>query len=96
MGIRLEEAMATIHAIRNDGSVVTGTGALRAMFDEVGLGWAAAISDWPLFAQVMRVAGCLALSLTLNVVGLGRRHMALAALSQAIEFSCFVLSKSVQ
>jgi len=53
MGIPLDDAMKTIHAIRRDGSVLTGTEALRAMFSAVGLGWAAALSDLPVFTQIV-------------------------------------------
>ncbi|KAJ9519535.1 hypothetical protein QJQ45_013457 [Haematococcus lacustris] len=53
MGIEYEEAMETIHAIRPDGEVLYGTDALRAMFNEVGLGWAAHLSELPLFSKIV-------------------------------------------
>ncbi len=35
--------------------VLYGTDALRAMFKEVGLGWAADLSEWPLLAKIVDI-----------------------------------------
>eukprot|EP00199_Chlamydomonas_sp_CCMP681_P001981 CAMPEP_0119107482 /NCGR_PEP_ID=MMETSP1180-20130426/10462_1 /TAXON_ID=3052 ORGANISM="Chlamydomonas cf sp, Strain CCMP681" /NCGR_SAMPLE_ID=MMETSP1180 /ASSEMBLY_ACC=CAM_ASM_000741 /LENGTH=348 /DNA_ID=CAMNT_0007092977 /DNA_START=181 /DNA_END=1224 /DNA_ORIENTATION=- len=53
MGITYEEAMETIHVIRPDGEVIYGTDALRAMFKEVGLSWAADLSAWPFVSKLV-------------------------------------------
>jgi predicted DCC family thiol-disulfide oxidoreductase YuxK len=48
-----EDAMDTIHAIRPDGRVLQGTDALRALFDEVGLGWVVTLMELPLFTKIV-------------------------------------------
>jgi len=55
MGISYDEAMTTIHAIRPDGSVLYGTEALNAMFNEVGLGWAVKLSENPIFQKIINI-----------------------------------------
>jgi predicted DCC family thiol-disulfide oxidoreductase YuxK len=47
-GVSYDAAMSTIHAIRRDGTVVTGPVALRALYDAVGWGWVAAFMALPL------------------------------------------------
>lgn len=55
MGISVDEAMTTIHAIRPDGSVLQGTDAIRAMYTVVGLGWLAFLMELPLFTNAVDV-----------------------------------------
>lgn len=55
MGISYDEAMETIHAIRPDGSVITGSDALRELFNAVGLGWATRISELPIIAKIVDI-----------------------------------------
>ena len=43
-GIDFHTAMGTIHAIRRDGTVLTGIEAFRASYEAVGLGWVYAIT----------------------------------------------------
>jgi hypothetical protein len=50
-----EDAMDTIHAIRPDGRVLQGTDALRALFDEVGLGWVVTLMESPILAKIVDV-----------------------------------------
>ena len=38
-GISYETAMATIHAVRRDGRVLSGVEVFRALYEAVGLGW---------------------------------------------------------
>jgi len=53
MGITYDDAMETIHAIRSSGEVLTGTEALKALFNEVGLGWVVKITELPFFAALV-------------------------------------------
>ena len=43
-GIGFEQAMASIHAIRADGSVISGVPVFRELYEAVGLGWVYAIT----------------------------------------------------
>ena len=45
-GISFERAMASIHAIRADGSVLDGVTVFRELYEKVGLGWVYAITRW--------------------------------------------------
>ena len=44
--------METIHAIHRDGTILTGTDALKALYDTVGLGWAARLGSLPILGEV--------------------------------------------
>lgn len=55
MGISVDEAMTTIHAIRPDGSVLQGTEAIRAMYSVVGLGWLSFLMELPFVTQLVDV-----------------------------------------
>lgn len=45
-GIDFGTAMGTIHAIRADGSVITGIQVFQELYEAVGLGWVYAITKW--------------------------------------------------
>ncbi|KAH9576477.1 hypothetical protein CY35_01G164600 [Sphagnum magellanicum] len=51
-GIEFETAMGHIHAIRRDGTVLTGVAAFRALYEEVGLGWIYAITNHQPWATI--------------------------------------------
>jgi hypothetical protein len=53
MGIEYDEAMETIHAIKQDGQVLQGTDALRLLFGTVGLGWAVDLMEIPLLNKIV-------------------------------------------
>jgi hypothetical protein len=53
MGIEYDEAMETIHAIKQDGQVLQGTDALRLLFGTVGLGWAVDLMEIPLLNKLV-------------------------------------------
>jgi hypothetical protein len=44
--------METIHAIKRDGTILTGTDALKELYDTVGLGWAARLGNLPILGEV--------------------------------------------
>jgi predicted DCC family thiol-disulfide oxidoreductase YuxK len=47
-GLTRDEAMAQIHAILPDGSVITGMRVFRLAYRAVGLGWLLAPTGWPI------------------------------------------------
>ena len=49
--ISKKDAMATIHVIKVDGSIVKGMEALELLYGQVGLGWVFALSRLPLLGQ---------------------------------------------
>lgn len=52
-GVSYEEAMETIHAIKRDGTIITGPDALRELYDTVGWGWIASIMALPIVDQMV-------------------------------------------
>ena len=46
-GTSFAELMGRMHAVRPDGTLLIGMDALRAAYDEVGLGWLLAPTRWP-------------------------------------------------
>lgn len=52
-GIGYEEAMGRIHAIRDNGEVLTNIAAFRALYEEVGLGWVYAITKYEPWASII-------------------------------------------
>jgi len=46
-GATLMDLMGRVHAVRTDGTVLIGMDAIRAAYDEVGLGWLLAPTRWP-------------------------------------------------
>ena len=48
VGIPKEEMMRSIHAIKPDGSIVTGVEVLRLAYSAVGLGWISSATTWPI------------------------------------------------
>eukprot|EP00793_Prasinoderma_coloniale_P003933 PRCOL_00006774-RA len=44
MGITFPRAMASIHAIRADGSILSGVAVFRELYEAVGLGWVYAVT----------------------------------------------------
>jgi predicted DCC family thiol-disulfide oxidoreductase YuxK len=51
--ITYEEAMETIHAIKRDGTIVTGPDALKLLYSTVGWGGFAEIASWPIISQIV-------------------------------------------
>lgn len=51
--IDFETAMGRIHAIRQDGEILTNIGAFRALYEEVGLGWVYAITYYQPWASIL-------------------------------------------
>jgi len=51
-GIDFETAMGRIHAIRQNGEVLTNIAAFRALYEEVGLGWVYAITNHQPWASI--------------------------------------------
>ncbi|QDZ20102.1 hypothetical protein HOP50_03g26210 [Chloropicon primus] len=52
-GITFEEAMGKIHAITNEGEVVTNVEVFRRLYDLVGLGWVFAITKTEPFGTIV-------------------------------------------
>ncbi|MGC6483804.1 MAG: thiol-disulfide oxidoreductase DCC family protein [Synechococcus sp.] len=52
-GIHYRQAMARIHAIRADGSVLTDVAVFREAYRLVGLGWLYAPTTWPLIGALV-------------------------------------------
>ncbi|MCF7818335.1 MAG: DUF393 domain-containing protein [Kiritimatiellales bacterium] len=48
IGIPMEELEKQIHAVLPDGSVISRMEVIRAAYREIGLGWLAAPTAWPL------------------------------------------------
>ena len=48
VGIPKEEMMRSIHAIKSDGSIVTGVEVLRLAYGAVGFGWISSATTWPI------------------------------------------------
>ena len=47
IGRTQDEVMGTIHAVRGDGTVITGVEVFRAAYRAVGLSWLVAPTTWP-------------------------------------------------
>lgn len=47
------QAMARIHAIRSDGSVIKDVAVFRAAYDLIGLGWLYAPTGWPVLGPLV-------------------------------------------
>lgn len=54
-GVTYEEAMETIHAIKRDGTIMTGPAALQELYSAVGWGWIAAFMGLPVVDQVVEI-----------------------------------------
>ena len=54
-GVTYEEARETIHAIKRDGTIITGPDALRALYGAVGWGWIANVMALPIVDQIVDV-----------------------------------------
>ncbi len=50
-GISKSDAMATIHVIKRDGSILKGMDALATLYDVVGLGWVFQLTKLPVMGQ---------------------------------------------
>ena len=51
--ISYQQAMARIHAIRSDGTVIKDVAVFRAAYELIGLGWLYAPTAWPLIGQLV-------------------------------------------
>ena len=51
-GITFEQAMAAMHAILPDGSIVTGVEAFRRGYQAVGKRWLLGWTKWPVFRSI--------------------------------------------
>lgn len=51
-GIDYPTALATMHAVTQDGRILTGVPVFRAAYQAVGLGWLFALTTWPGIQQV--------------------------------------------
>jgi len=51
--VTYEEAMETIHAIKRDGTIMTGSDALKGMYRTVGWGWIADVMALPIVDKVV-------------------------------------------
>lgn len=54
-GVTYEEAMETIHAIKRDGTIITGPNALRTLYSAVGWGWIANVMALPIVDQIVDI-----------------------------------------
>ena len=54
-GVTFEEAMETIHAIKRDGTILTGPNALKTLYDTVGWGWIATLMALPIVDKVVQL-----------------------------------------
>ena len=54
-GISYRQAMARIHAIQSDGTVLTDVSVFREAYRLIGLGWVYAPTTWPLVGPVVVV-----------------------------------------
>ena len=52
-GISYRQAMARIHAIRSDGTVLTDVAVFREAYRLIGLGWVYAPTTWPLVGPLV-------------------------------------------
>ena len=52
-GITYEDAMETIHAIKRDGTIVTGPAALKELYRVVGWGWIAEVMALPIVDKIV-------------------------------------------
>ena len=51
-GLTSEQALAAMHGVRPDGSIVAGMEAVRAAYDALGLGWLAGPTGWPVLRPI--------------------------------------------
>jgi predicted DCC family thiol-disulfide oxidoreductase YuxK len=56
LGRTLDDVMGSIHAVRPDGSLVTGMEAFRRAYAAVGLGWLLAPTAWPVLRPAFDAA----------------------------------------
>ena len=71
-GKTLEELMAEVHGVCSDGRIIKGMDVFRAAYGEIGWGWLAAPTGWPLlkplFDRLYRLFSKYRLSLARLVV----------------------------
>ena len=51
-GITYEQAMATIHAIQNDGTIIKNLAVFREAYKAIGKGWLYKPTQWPVVSTV--------------------------------------------
>ena len=54
-GISYRQAMARIHAIRSDGTVLVNVAVFREAYQMIGLGWLYAPTTWPLIQPLVNL-----------------------------------------
>ncbi len=52
-GVSFEDAMARIHAVRSDGTVITNVAVFREVYEVLGIGWLYAPTRWPLIGPLV-------------------------------------------
>ena len=70
-GISYEQAMARIHAIRSDGTVLRDVAVFREAYRLIGLGWLYAPTGWPLLGGLVNGAYGLWARVRLPMTGRG-------------------------
>ncbi len=54
-GLSLQQTVGAMHAVRRDGSVISGPDTFIEAYRLVGLGWLAAVLSFPLFRPFVRI-----------------------------------------
>jgi len=68
-GITYRQAMARIHAIQADGTVLTDVAVFREAYRLIGLGWIYAPTTWPLLGQAVNAAYAVWARFRLRITG---------------------------
>jgi predicted DCC family thiol-disulfide oxidoreductase YuxK len=51
-GVEFEEAMGRIHAVLPDGTVIRDVAVFRRVYEELGMGWIYAATQWPIVGAI--------------------------------------------
>lgn len=73
-GITYQQAMATIHAIRSDGTIIKNLAVFQEAYKLIGLGWLYKPTDWPVIAPMANALYAFWANNRLQLTGRGSLH----------------------
>jgi predicted DCC family thiol-disulfide oxidoreductase YuxK len=68
-GVEFEDAMGRIHAILPDGTVIRDVAVFRRVYEELGMGWIYAATQWPILGAIANQLYTLWAKLRLRLTG---------------------------
>jgi predicted DCC family thiol-disulfide oxidoreductase YuxK len=68
-GVEFEDAMGRIHAVLPDGTVIRDVAVFRRVYEELGMGWIYAATQWPIVGAIANQLYTLWAKLRLRLTG---------------------------